>query len=224
MSSLVQNLFYLVVLPSLVVTAFAYATLRLLDFWMSDCTPSRVWTAAVVSALGVYFLGHPLIPGLVPLIRASTPWMYAVGTTYLVVGTTSVVWSRYRQFSAVGSWLVAILSGAIAVLAANGFDPGAVVDFLGSNDIGPSLYLSLPLVFQFPLGYDYHLATRKQMALPFVFVFASYVLVLANSIPLVEPVRGPVGIVFVAFGWIGVLLGTPLYALGVALGSSPNER
>lgn len=224
MNRLVTNLASLVIFPSLVVTGFLYVIYRALDGWTTERAIGPERAALVVLGIGIYFLGHPLYPALVPLINASTSWMFAVGGVYVTLGSISVVLLRHRHFSAIGSWLAAVLGVAIGLLAANEFEVGMVVRLVEGSNFVQSLYLSLPLALLFPIGYSYHHDDRKRPILPLVLVFTLYALALANSIPLMERVRGPVAVVFIAFGCIGVLLGTPLYVLGTTLASSPDER
>lgn len=224
MNRLVTNLASLVIFPSLVVTGFLYVIYRLLDGWTTERAIGPERAALVVLGIGVYFLGHPLYPALVPLINAATSWMFAVGGVYVTLGSISVVLVHYRRLSAIGSWLATTLGAAIGLLAANGFEVRMVVRLVEGTNFVQSLYLSLPLALLFPIGYSYHHDDRKRPVVPLLLVFPLYALVLANSIPLMERVRGPVAVVFIAFGCIGVLLGIPLYVLGATLSSSPNER
>lgn len=223
MSALASNVTWLVVFPAAVVAGFLSAICRLLDASLTDHAVGGTWTALVALGLGIYFVGHPRYPSLVPLIRASTPWLFAAGGVYLTLGATSFAYARSPRVPAGGTWLAATLAIGIGVLAANGFEFTTVVRLLGSNDVGPSLYVSIPLALLFPFGYNRYFDGRERPVLPLLLVFTLYGLVLANSVPLTERVRGPVAVVFVAFGCIGVLLGTPSYVLGTTLRSSPSE-
>ncbi|WP_135854676.1 hypothetical protein [Halorussus salinus] len=223
MNRLVVNVVALVVSPALVATGFLTGIRRLLGGRLDGRAVPGDWTALVVVALGGYLLGHPFYPEVVPLVRASTPWLFAVGGAYLILGAMSLVAARARRFSAVGAYATALLAIAVAVLAAHGPDPDAIVRLVVGSDVGPPLYTSVPAALLFALGYadcdDGHGFSH-----PVALVFVSYALLFANSIPLTERVRGPVGLFFVVFGSIGVLVGIPTYLLGRSLGSAVAEE
>ncbi|UPW00073.1 hypothetical protein M0R88_16355 [Halorussus gelatinilyticus] len=224
MGRLVVNLAALVVSPALVVTGFVAGIRRLLRGRLAERTSPGDRTALLVIALGLYFLGHPLYPALVPLIRASTPWLFAVGGAYFTLGAVAFVAARARRFSAFGAHVAALLAVVVAVLAANGTDVGAVVRLAGANDLGPSLYVSISMALLFAFGYDDRDDRDDRASVRLLIVaFASFALVFANSIPLTERVLGPVGLFFVVFGFIGVLLGIPTYLLGRAIGAAVEE-
>lgn len=219
MNTFVTNLVSLVVLPSLVVAGFLYAISRSLDGLTTDRSIDLIWTTPVTLGIGFYFLGHPLYPALVPLIRGATPWLFAVGGAYVTLGSISLAYSPKRYLSSVGAWFATILAVVFALFTANDFEFETVVRLVETSNFGPPLVLSLPLVLLFRLGYDSRGGRNRPIGVT-ILAFASYALVLATAIPLTERVRGPVGLVFVAFGCIGVLLGIPLYALGNSLGSA----
>lgn len=222
MNRLVVNVVALVVSPALVATGFLVGVRRLLRGRLDGRTVPTDWTALVVVALGGYLLGHPFYPEMVPLIRASTPWLFAVGGAYLTLGTASLVAARARRFSAVGAYATALLAIAVAVLAAHGPDPDAIVRLAVGSDVGPPLYTSVPAALLFAFGYA-DSDDRDGFSHPIAVVFASFALLFANSIRLTERVFGPAGLFFVVFGVIGVLLGIPTYLLGRALGSAVEE-
>ncbi|NEU57501.1 hypothetical protein [Halorussus sp. MSC15.2] len=235
MNALVANLGARVVLPSLVVTGVLYAVVRVLDWSFTERTTGAKRTAAAVVALGLYFLGHPLYPAFVPLIRGKTPWLYAVAGAYLTLGAYSVghvhVGRHFRDGrpSTVGPWLAAAVGVAVAVLAERGFDPAALVRFIrrvsGGSVVVSELLLSLSLALQFPLGHD---RRRRSAGTPsprlLLLPFALYAAVLIWSLPLTEHSLGPITVVFVAFGCIGALLGAPAYVLGTTLATRPRTE
>ncbi len=222
MNRLVVNVVALVVAPALVVTGFLVGVRRPLRGRLDGRAIPGDWTALVVVALGGYLLGHPFYPEVVPLIRASTPWLFAVGSAYLTLGAVSSVAVRTRGFSAVRAYATAFLAVAVAVFAAHGLELDGIVRLVGGGDVGPSLYTSVPIALLFAFGYA-DCDDRNGFLRPVAVVFASYALLFANSVPLTERVRGPVGLFFVVFGFIGVLLGIPAYLLGRSLGSAAEE-
>ncbi|MFC4449352.1 hypothetical protein [Halorussus aquaticus] len=232
-NALVTNLGTLVVLPSLVVTGVLYAVVRVSEWSFTERTTGAKRTAAAVVALGLYFLGHPLYPAFVPLIRGKTPWLYAVAGAYLTLGAYSVGHAHVRRHfrdgrpNTVGSWLAAAVGVAVAVLAEQGFDPAALVRFIGrasgSSVVVSGLLLSLSLVFQFPLGHDRRRSAGTPSPRPFLLPLALYAAVLIWSLPLTVHSFGPITVVFVAFGCIGALLGAPAYVLGTTLATPPED-
>lgn len=231
MDTLTANIVSLVIAPSFTVTGFLYAIHRSLGYTIDNRPISAKSSALIAIGIGAYFLGHPRYPALVPLINASTKWMFAIGGVYVTLGLISFFFTRhdltrYERFRAVGSWLVVIPAIVVGILAANGFEFESVARLLGPNphNFEHSLYLSIPLAVMFSFGYDSALDRHDRTVSALVLVFVSYALALANSFPIMDRIRGPLGIVFVAFGCIGVLLGIPLYVLGNALASSPTDR
>lgn len=231
MNTLATNIVSLVIFPSIIVTGFLYATHRSLGYTIDSRPISAKSSALIAIGIGAYFLGHPHYPALVPLINAFTSWMFAIGGVYVTLGLISFVFTRhelarYERFCAVGSWVATIPAIVIGVLAANGFEFESVVRLLGPNshNFEHSLYISIPLAFMFPFGYDSALGHRDRAVLALFLVFVSYAVALANSFPIMDQVRGPLAIMFIAFGCVGVLLGIPLYVLGNALASSPTDR
>lgn len=220
MDVLLSNLIWLVIFSAAIVSGFLYAIQRLLRKLLQNRSIDSNRIGVAVFVIGAYFLGHPLYPSLVPLIRASTPWLFSVGGVYFTLGLFSFVYQRYPYFSEIGCWLASLVGVVVALLAANGLQFSAVLRLLGSNSIEISLYLSLPLAAMFPVGHISQQSGRKPIILPHLLVFSLYVLALVNSIPMTERVQGPAALVFIAFGVIGILLGIPLYVLGNTLTSS----
>ncbi len=217
MDVVLTNLIWLVVFPAAIVTGSFYTIQRLLRRLLQNRSIDSNRIGVAVFVISVYFLGHPLYPSLVPLIRASTPWLFSVGGVYFTLGLFSFVHQRYPYCSAIGCWLASLVGVVVALLAANRLQFSAVLRLLGSNSIEISLYLSLSLAAMFPVGYVSRQSSRKPIILSHLLVFSVYVLALVNSIPLTERVRGPAALVFIVFGVIGVLLGIPLYVLGDTL-------
>lgn len=225
MNTIATNLASHVILPSLVVTGLLYVIHRLLSGFLDDQTISGKWTALITIGIGIYFLGHPLYPALVPLIRSSTSWLFGVGGAYITLGLISFIFLKYNRFFPVGSWLVAIPVIVVAILTTYGFEFRSIIRLFDSNwfNFEHSLYLSIPLALMFSFGYDSYLDRRNRLVLALFLVFIAYALTLATSFPLVERVRGPAGVMFTAFGCLGVLLGIPSYVLGNALASPTNK-
>lgn len=223
METFASNVIWLVALPTLVVTGFLYAVHASIRASAGERPLGALPAALVAIAVGGYFLGHPHYPAAVPLIRAPTEWLFAVGGVFVTLGAVSLAYSKDRRLSDPGAWLLAILCVPAGFLVANRFEFGALVRLAGANDLGAAAFVTLPLALMFRLGHGRYDDRRRTIRF-LLLVVASYALVSVNAIPLTERIRGPVGIVFVAYGCIGVLLGVPLYVLGVSLGSSSHER
>jgi hypothetical protein len=222
MNTFASNALTVVVLPSLLVTGFLYGVHKTIRGLTSERPIGAPKATLLAILVGGYFLGHPNYSAVVPLIRAPTEWLFAAGGVYVTLGSVSLAYSRDRRLSGLGAWLLVILCIPVGLLVANRFELGALVHLFRANTFGAAASVSLSLGLMYRLGYSHHDGRRQTV--PFLsFAFASYTLILANSIPLSEQIRGPVGIVFVAYGCIGVLLGIPLYVLGTALVSSSDD-
>lgn len=214
--ALASNMIFRIAFPTLFVGGFFYTLQQLIGRWIRERVhnPKRISLASIV--IGAYFLGHPFYPVLVPLIKASTPWLFAIGGVYTVLGAAAFGLT-HRRHSVLTAWFVCVLSVVVAVLAAGGLKLRIINQIFSGGSISPPLLLSLPLSAMFAFGYESQLQAQAQPGRSAMVVYGLYALILSNSIDITETIRGPAAVVFIAFGCIGIILGLPLYGLGSSL-------
>lgn len=168
--------------------------------------------AFALIGIGVYFIGHPLYPIFVPLINAYTPWMTAVGSVYIIIGSFSISVSKTIQYRFTATWIIGFLGIGISALTIS-----EISEILDPHNLVALLLVGFILAAMFPLGYSSQLRDKKQFLISLLFVCMLYSALLINSVNITERVRGPVGAVFIGFGCVGILLGLPAYLLGASL-------